>query len=138
MSGFDPGDGWREVDRDTWRRMNPGKGLMLTEDAGDRYWVREAPAPLPTRPGYYVAKRPEYGSESVVVELLYSPRGQWVDAGDTRYLTEGDVRELLPLRRLVPLDDVIRYFRKEAGPDAAPDDWRLRAARTIEAEWETE
>lgn len=55
MNDVDPGEGWREVGRDEWRRMNPGRGLLLTEEDGDRYWVREEPVPpLPTEPGYYV------------------------------------------------------------------------------------
>jgi hypothetical protein len=138
VSDFDPGPGWREMPRGTYAEQDDDTTLVLmAKGQPSRRWVREAPTPpLPTRPGYYIAQNPEYGG-TVVVELLAHPEGRWADAGDRKYLTEDDVRGLLPLRRLVPIENVIRYFRREADP-AVPNDWRRRVADTIEAEWEVE
>jgi hypothetical protein len=61
--------------------------------------TKTAPPLLPVEPGYYIAERPSYG-DHVVVELLNSPAGQWVDSGDREYLTIEDVASMGPLIRL--------------------------------------
>ena len=71
----------------------------------ERVWHRPI-RPLPTVPGYYIAKDPSYGG-TVVVELLGSPAGQWVDAGDRTYLQPDAVRDLGPLIRLAPVAEVL-------------------------------
>lgn len=98
---FNPGPGW--VERPGMNYAPEGVETIAWSDGKTvRRFVREAPAaPLPTEPGYYVAPPPSYG-DTVVVELLHSPAGQWVDAGDRQYLTPEDVRELGPLVRLEP------------------------------------
>ncbi|MET0590549.1 MAG: hypothetical protein ABWZ77_05175 [Naasia sp.] len=96
---FDPGPGWREVER-----VPTSVEDVASARIGGvwHYFAREAPVPLPTEPGYYLTTEPDYGGGPVVVELLNSPAGQWVDAGDRQYLNADQVRDMLPLVRLEP------------------------------------
>lgn len=101
---FNPGPGWIQVTEGEYISQGTGHGPRLNmEDGGlGRFWVREPPAPpLPTEPGYYAAQQPSYG-ETVVVELLRMPAGQWVDAGDRNYLDAAAVAAMGPLVRLEP------------------------------------
>lgn len=92
-----------------------------------RYFRRLAV--LPTRPGYYAAEADAPGAHTVV-ELLNSPRGQWVDAGDRNYLDPDDVRALGPLTRLAPVTEVLDAVDTAAEGTGEPGDstWIVASA----------
>jgi hypothetical protein len=112
MTGYTPGADWYEGPPPSPSGL-PSEVLALhtvTADgvqlAAERVWHRPLP-PLPTLPGYYLpAGGPGFGA-TVVVELLNRPDRQWVDAGDRTYLSEDQVRDLLPLARLARVDDLL-------------------------------
>lgn len=60
------------------------------------------PSPLPTVPGFYVGDYDRSPSGKIVIELLNSPAGTWVDNTDSNYLQDEWVRRLGNLTRLVP------------------------------------
>lgn len=105
MNDLNPGAGWRKAGE---REIGPDDDYIAVSmrqrgQVRHDYYVPDDPVPLlPSEPGYYVPERPNYGGGAVVVELLHSPTGQWVDAGDRQYLVEADVVELGTLVRLEP------------------------------------
>jgi hypothetical protein len=82
---------------------------VLEQGDGTRVSVVEStinkidePNPLPTVPGFYVGDYDQSPSGQIVIELLNSPEGVWVDNTDSQYLQIDWVRGLGNLTRLVP------------------------------------
>jgi hypothetical protein len=63
------------------------------------------PKPLPNVPGFYVGDYDRSPSGKIVIQLLNSPPGTWVDNSDSNYLEEQWVRRLGNLTRLVPVSE---------------------------------
>lgn len=62
--------------------------------------VTPAP-PLPDKPGFYIGDHRDSPSGRLIVELLNSPEGQWVNADDSNYLDSWYVSGMRNLKRLV-------------------------------------
>lgn len=80
-----------------------GRIMEELENNGFTLTVIEKAAPknvLPTEAGFYVGNYDKSPSGKILIELLNSPEGQWVDNTDSRYLDVEWVQKLGNLTRL--------------------------------------
>lgn len=97
MSDFNPGPGWREVDRDDW--YNASQETLALEkgkhDPAAKYWVHEQPVPpLPTEPYTVIRVTWDPGHEGdwpSVLALGVDREWAWSTVGGTGFI---DVHDL--------------------------------------------